>query len=154
VSTRDAIADPGTEYTWLVEISNDGDTWWPESHPVDGSDSGGIEAAHRPDELARTVLARRFAALHDDERYAWEELWFRATVWDHAAASAWAGPHQPPYLPEKSNATPDTYGQYLQAHHAQPYAVEVRVPRQVRDGVRPAHTQATSPEPATDQSTR
>lgn len=128
------LAGPGAQddYTWLIETSNDGATWWPESHPVHGDRyAGGIEPAPSAEDLARQVLTRRFAGLRADTTYAWEELRFRSTVWDHRNAVDYAGPHQPPYPPDQAGVDPQAYGRYLQAHRAMPYAVEVRTPRQV-----------------------
>ena len=128
--------DPGVEYTWLVETSDDGTTWWPATHPVHRDrDSGGIEPAASAAELAGRVLARRFAALRDEHGWDWEELWFRVTVWDHQSACDSAGWQQAPYPPGQAGCDPQTYGRYLQANHAEPHAVEVRVPRQVRAAV-------------------
>jgi hypothetical protein len=139
VSGDETIAFPGGEYAWLIETSDDGDTWSQEHHPVHGTRaSGGIEQAASPDVLAAEVLARRFRTLHSDSGYDWEELWFRATVWDHQNCVDYADWEQSPYLPEHAQASPEDYGRYLLAHHAEPHAVEVRVPRQVRDAARQA----------------
>jgi hypothetical protein len=139
----DPPADPGDEYTWLIETSDDGRTWSQELHPVHGDrDSGGIERAASAEDLARDVLARRFAILREDQVYDWDELWFSATVWNHHAASDWAGWQQPPYPSEQAGQHPQSYGRYLQHHQAEPYAVEIRTPRQVRDAV--VHRPATS----------
>lgn len=141
VSGDETIADPGDEYAWLIETSDDGDTWLQEHHPVHGTrDSGGIERGPRPEDLAREVLARRFALLRGDDRYAWEELWFRVIVWDFRACADYAGCQQPPYLPEQAQVDSQNYGRYLQVHRAEPHAVEVRVPRQVRAAVSRAST--------------
>lgn len=88
--------------------------------------------------IARAVLARRFATLYDDS-YGWEELWFRATVWDFRACVDYSGWQQPPYLPDQARIEPNGYGRYLQANHAVPHAVEVRVPARsgMRHGGRP-----------------
>lgn len=136
------IADPGDEYAWLIETSDNGVTWFQEIHPVHGMQhSGGIERAANAEDLARAVLARRFATLHDEDHcYDWDELWFRATVWDFRACVDYSGWQQPPYLPNQARVEPHNYGHYLQAHHAEPHAVEVRVPRQVRDAARRAST--------------
>ncbi|WP_156893540.1 hypothetical protein [Actinokineospora enzanensis] len=152
MADNDEFVDPGTEYTWLVETSDDGADWWQELHPVHGSrESGGMEFARNAEELAAAVLGRRFAALHGDEIYDWEELWFRVTVWNHRAVSDWAGPHQPPYGLEQARTTPQTHGMYLKANKAEPHAVEVRVPRQVRDGVWKAHVKAAASGAATSR---
>ncbi|WP_285746481.1 hypothetical protein [Lentzea sp. NBRC 105346] len=130
------MRDPGVEYTWLVETSDDGSDWWTATHPVHrDQDSGGMEWAVSAEEVAERVLARQFTALRGERDWDWEELWFRVTVWDHANACDWAGWQQPPYLPEKAGCTPQTYGAYLRHHGAEPHAVEVRVPRQVRAAV-------------------
>lgn len=129
-------ADAGDEYTWLIETSDEGQTWWPERHPVYGDrDTGGIERAATAEDLAHTVLDRRFRALRWDEVYDWDDLWFRVTVWNHHAASDGAGWQQPPYPPDQAGQTPHHYGRYLQHHQVEPYAVEVRTPRQVRAAV-------------------
>jgi hypothetical protein len=138
-------SDPGVEYTWLVETSDDGRDWWTATHPVHRDrDSGGIERAASAEALAGLVLARRFAVLRVERDWDWEELWFRVTVWDHENACDWAG-RQPPYPPERAGCSPQTYGAYLRHHRAEPHAVEVRVPRQVRAAV---HTR-TGQAPAT-----
>jgi hypothetical protein len=138
--------DPGVEYTWLVETSDDGGvTWWTATHPVHHDrDSGGIERAASAEDLAELVLARRFAALRGERDWDWEELWFRVTVWDHGNACDWAGWQQPPYPPEQAGCSPQTYGAYLRHHRAEPHAVEVRVPRQVRAAVHTRTGQATA----------
>lgn len=139
--TRSAIPiDIGDEYTWLVETSDDGQAWSYELHPVHRDrDSGGIERATTAEDLAREVLTRRFALLRGDQDYDWDELWFRVIVWNHHAASDWAGWQRPPHPPEQAGQDPTSYGRYLQHHQAEPYTVEVRTPRQVRAAVR--HTQ-------------
>jgi hypothetical protein len=130
------MADPGVEYAWLVETSDDGDRWAQELHPKHGSrDSGGIETAASAEGLAQRVLAYRFAALREDTVYDWEELWFRVIVWDYGAVVDHTGWHEPPYRPERAGTSPQTYGRYLQTHRAQPHVVEIRTPRQVRNAV-------------------
>ncbi|SFQ30203.1 hypothetical protein [Amycolatopsis rubida] len=80
------------------------------------------------------MLARRFGLLRTDRDYEWDDLWFRAIVWNHRNACDYAGV-QPPFLPEKAGQDPDRYGNYLLHHRAEPFAVEVRTPRQVRHAV-------------------
>jgi hypothetical protein len=129
-------AEPDTDYVWLVETSDDGNTWWEESHPVHGMrDSGGIELSATAEEMAQRVLDRRFAALHGDTRYDWEELWFRVIVWDHYRIANPAGWAEPPHRFEQGGGSAQNYGRYLQANHAEPDAVEVRTPRQARNAV-------------------
>jgi hypothetical protein len=131
--TTPVVAD--TEYAWLVETSDDGNTWWQESHPGHGTrDSGGIEPAATAEDMARRVLERRFTALRGDTQYDWEELWFRVTVWDHYRANP-PGWSEPPHRFEYVGGEPQNYGRYLQVHHAEPDAVEVRTPRQARNAV-------------------
>ncbi|MGQ0773184.1 MAG: hypothetical protein ACT4NY_01995 [Pseudonocardiales bacterium] len=121
------------EYPWLIETSDDGATWWHESHPVHGDENaGGIEQASGAEDLARRVLIRRFAALRGDTTYDWEELWFRVTVWDYRHAVDHSGPHQPPHLPDRAGTDPRSYGRHLRVNGAEPHAVEVRTPRQTR----------------------
>uniref|UniRef100_UPI003F497C89 hypothetical protein n=1 Tax=Amycolatopsis sp. CA-096443 TaxID=3239919 RepID=UPI003F497C89 len=98
-------------------------------------DSGGIERAAGAEALVRTVLVRRFGLLREDREYEWDELWFRATVWNHRHACDLAGQWQPPFPPEEAEQDQRGYGNYLQLHEAEPFAVEVRTPRQVRDAV-------------------
>uniref|UniRef100_UPI003F499347 hypothetical protein n=1 Tax=Amycolatopsis sp. CA-096443 TaxID=3239919 RepID=UPI003F499347 len=140
-SDRNQPADPGDEYTWLIETSDNGRTWSQELHPAHGDrDSGGIERAAIAEDLARDVLARRFALPREDRVDDWDEPWFGATVWNHHAASGWAGWPQPPYPPEQAGQNAQSYGRYLKHHQAEPCVVEARTPRQVRDAVlhRPA----------------
>lgn len=133
VSGDDVVGDPGEDYAWLIETSDEGQTWWQESHPVHGlRGSGGIERAANAEALARAVLDRRFALLRGDYDYDWEGLYFRVTVWDFRACVDYAGWDRAPYLPEKARISPTGYGRYLQVHKAEPHAIEVRVPRQVR----------------------
>lgn len=141
MSSEETIADLGEEYAWVIETSDDGNTWSQEHHPVRGTrGSGGLERAASPEGLACEVLARRFATLRSDEGYDWEELWYRATVWNYHGCADYAGWNQPPYLPEQAQVSPEDYGRYLQTHHATPHAVEVRVPRQVHDAAWQATT--------------
>lgn len=124
---------PQDEYAWLIETSDDGATWWQESHPVHGDEhAGGIERAAAAEDLARRVLTRRFAALRGDTTFDWEELWFRTTVWDYRRAVDHSGPHQPPHLPDQAGTDPQSYGRHLQINGAEPHAVEVRTPSQAR----------------------
>lgn len=133
MTDSETVDDPGVEYAWLIETSDDGVTWWQASHPVHGTqDSGGIEWASGAEELARHVLARRLVALRGDTAYDWEELWFRVTIWDIGSAVDVAGWQNPPHRLDRTDQSPQTYGRYLQVNHAEPHAVEVRTPRQVR----------------------
>lgn len=140
-------ADRGDDYTWLIETSDDGRSWSYELHPVHGDrDAGGIERATTAEDLARAVLARRFGLLRTDQDYEWDELWFRVSVWNHRHACDWAGEWQPPFPPDVAEQEPRSYGRYLQLHEAEPFVVEVRTPRQVREAVQnlPAASAAIS----------
>uniref|UniRef100_UPI003F497A45 hypothetical protein n=1 Tax=Actinokineospora sp. CA-119265 TaxID=3239890 RepID=UPI003F497A45 len=136
------------EYTWLIEVSDDGRDWSSAAHASGEHAAGGMERAVSAERLARDVLERRLATLRDEFDFEWEELWFRATVWEHRLACDWAGPHHAPHPPEQAGVAPGNYGAYLQTVRAEPDAVEVRVPRQVRTAAHLLHARAASNSPA------
>ncbi|WP_309111411.1 hypothetical protein [Saccharothrix sp.] len=127
----------GRRFPWMIESCEDGRSWAQPRHPVARlARSGGIEYAATAECLAVDVLVRYIAAEHRENPEHLLRRWLRATVWDLDLATS-TNPAQPPYdPPDRAGIAPHRYGQYLAVHHAEPVAVVIRTPHQVRAVVR------------------
>ncbi|RJQ66144.1 hypothetical protein D5S17_35535 [Pseudonocardiaceae bacterium YIM PH 21723] len=143
MDTEDTPPTPLDEFVWLIEKSDDGDTWWTGDHPVHGDlFAGGLALGSSAEEVARMMLERRITVLYEDTDFDWEELWFRCSVWNYQHAidgTRFSG--LPPRPLEESGTTAQAYGRYLRHHDEEPFAVEVRTSRQVRHLARSLHSQ-------------
>jgi hypothetical protein len=131
-----------TRYAFVIENSHNGENWGQVPGTIDGRPaSAGVDEAHDlgPVDYAHRVLARRFAQLHRDDTYDWQDdSWYRCSVWDIAYSvdyrSGTASPHE---------AAPDLVAQWLKANGCAPHAVEVRTPTQVARDIEGSNLQSS-----------